>query len=981
MSEPSPTNTRTNVTELRNLLNCSESFVRRHIGSSPQDIQQMLDTLGFKTLDALIDKTVPPQLRMQKPLQLGESCSEYEVLAQLKAIASKNQVFRSFIGMGYYRCITPPVIQRNILENPGWYTAYTPYQAEISQGRLEALLNFQTMVIDLTDLEIANASLLDEGTAAAEAMTMSYNVRKNKEAKAFFVSKTCHPQTIEVVCSRAKPLGIDVIRGECVTSNFDSSNPPIFGVLLQYPATDGTIYDYRLLIDQAHQAGALVTIAADLLSLTLLKPPGELGADIAIGSTQRFGIPLGYGGPHAAYFATKEVYKRQLVGRLVGVSKDIHGSPALRLALQTREQHIRRDKATSNICTAQALPAIMASMYAVYHGCAGLKRIAERIHLLTCILAEGLKRLGYQINSEPFFDTIQVKLEATSLENLLESAKAYQINLRVVDENAVGVALDEATSTKDLLDLFYVFAGEGHLDFTLEELAARVKIGFDESLRRTSAYLKHPVFNRYHSETEFLRYVHRLQSKDLSLTTSMIPLGSCTMKLNATSEMLPVTWPEFSQLHPFAPIEQARGYQILFQQLEEMLAEITGFPAISLQPNAGSQGEYTGLLVIRRYHEHQNESHRNICLIPESAHGTNPASAVMAGMEVVVITCDEMGNVDLADLKAKAEAHRNELAALMVTYPSTHGVFEEAIQEICDIVHACGGQVFMDGANLNALVGLCRPADMGADVCHLNLHKTFCIPHGGGGPGVGPVGVKSHLVPFLPKHSLVNVGGEQGIGAIASAPWGSAGILPISWVYIALMGATGLTEATKVAILNTNYIARRLEPHYPILYKGKEGLVAHECILDLRPLKKTAAIEVEDIAKRLMDYGFHAPTISWPVAGTMMIEPTESESKQELDRFCEAMIAIRAEIRKIEFGQADRQNNVLKNAPHTAKAVIISEWNHPYPREQAAYPTTWNREAKFWPAVGRIDNARGDRHLICACLPMEAYRALHKLSG
>jgi glycine dehydrogenase len=962
------------VIEPRDLLRNSESFIHRHIGPTPEDIQQMLATLGVSALDALIEEAVPPQTRMQTPLRLGESWSEHELLTQMKAIASKNQIFRSFMGMGYHRCITPPVIQRNILENPGWYTQYTPYQAEIAQGRLEALLNFQTMVIDLTGLEIANASLLDEGTAAAEAMTMSYNLCKRKEAQAFFVSQTCHPQTIEVVCSRAQSLGIDAIVGDPI-ADFDSENQNFFGVLLPYPATDGTIYDYRSLIDQAHQAGALVTIAADLLSLTLLKPPGELGADLAVGSTQRLGVPLGYGGPHAAYFATKAAYKRQIVGRLVGASKDVHGSPALRLALQTREQHIRRDKATSNICTAQALLAIVASMYAVYHGPTGLKRIAERIHLLACILAEGLKRLGYQITSEPFFDTVQVKLRATSLDNLLARAKAKQINLRVFDESTVGVALDEATSGKDLLDLFEIFAGERHLDFTLEALAAQVKTDFDEPLRRTSSYLEHPVFNCYHSETEFLRYVHRLQSKDLSLTTAMIPLGSCTMKLNATSELLPLTWPEFSQLHPFAPPEQAQGYQILLQQLEEMLAEITGMSGVSLQPNAGSQGEYAGLLVIRRYHEQQNEGHRHICLIPESAHGTNPASATMAGMKVVVIACDERGNIDLADLKAKAEVHQDQLAALMVTYPSTHGVFEESIQEICDLVHICGGQVFMDGANLNALVGLCRPADLGADVCHLNLHKTFCIPHGGGGPGVGPIGVRSHMVSFLPKHSLVNVGGEQGIGAITSAPWGSASILPISWVYISLMGAAGLTEATKVAILNANYIARRLEPYYPILYRGQGGWVAHECILDLRQLRKTAGIEVNDLAKRLMDYGFHAPTISWPVAGTMMIEPTESESKQELDRFCEAMIAIRAEIREIERGEAPRQNNVLKNAPHTSQAVIASDWKRPYSREKAAYPTPWIREAKFWPAVGRIDNAFGDRHLICACLPLEAYMA------
>jgi glycine dehydrogenase len=981
------------------ILGYTDSFIHRHLGPNAQDIQQMLDWLGFSTLEELIEKTVPPQIRMEKPLQLGESRSEFELLSELKAITSKNQVFRSLIGMGYHGCITPPVIQRNILENPGWYTQYTPYQAEIAQGRLEALLNFQTMITDLTGLEIANASLLDEGTAAAEAMTMSYNLQKNKGAKVFFVSEACHPQTIDIVRTRARPLRIEVIVGNHVSFDFDSTHQ-IFGTLLQYPATNGTIYDYRSFIDQAHQKQVLVTVAADLLSLTLLKAPGEFGADIAVGSTQRFGVPLGYGGPHAAYFATKEAWMRHIPGRIVGVSNDVHGKPALRLALQTREQHIRRDKATSNICTAQVLPAIMASMYAVYHGPSGLKQIAERIHFLTCILAEGLKRLGYRINSLAFFDTLQVNLGATSLEDILDSSKAYQINLRIFDASTVGVALDETTSTKDLLDLFYVFTGDGRWlrlaaapqspfwgdpisvadpgnpGFTLGDLVDQVKTSFDEPFVRTSRYLTHPVFNRYHSETEFLRYVHRLQSKDLSLTTSMIPLGSCTMKLNATSEILPVTWPEFNQIHPFAQLEQTQGYQILFQQLEKMLAEITGFAGISLQPNAGSQGEYAGLLVIRKYHEHLGEGHRNICLIPQSAHGTNSASAVMAGMKVVVIPCDRIGNIDVADLKAKAEVHRNNLAALMVTYPSTHGVFEEAIQEICDIIHACGGQVYMDGANLNALVGLCRPSEMGADVCHLNLHKTFCIPHGGGGPGMGPIGVRSHLVPFLPQHFVISVGGERGVGSIASAPWGSASILPISWLYIALMGAAGLTQATKVAILNANYIAKRLEPYYPILYKGKAGLVAHECIVDLRQLKKTADIEVDDVAKRLMDYGFHAPTISWPVPGTMMIEPTESESKQELDRFCDAMIAIRAEIEEIESGQIDWHNNVLKHAPHTAAAVISEEWNHPYSREKAAYPAPWTQESKFWPAVGCIDNAKGDRNLVCTCLPIEAYTAL-----
>jgi len=952
----------------------TDSFVKRHIGPSADKVEQMLKVLGFSTLDDLIEHTVPPAIRLNQPLQLPKAESEYAALAKLKEIASKNQVFRSFIGMGYHDCITPPVIQRNILENPGWYTAYTPYQAEIAQGRLEALLNFQTMIIDLTGLEIANASLLDEGTAAAEAMSMSYGLCQTK-ANGFFVSNTCHAQTIEVVQTRAKALGIEVIVDDHQTFKFEQQ---IFGALLQYPATDGTIYDYREFIEKAHAAKALVTVAADPLSLALLTPPGEFGADIAVGSTQRFGVPLGYGGPHAAYFATREAYKRQVPGRIVGVSKDAQGKPALRLALQTREQHIRRDKATSNICTAQVLLAVMASMYAVYHGSEGIKKIAQNVHQLTVILAEGLKRLGYGIGSELFFDTVRVELGSRSQSEILEAAQSHGINLRPLEANAVGVTLDETTTLQDLQNLLEIFSGVGAqslapLPFTLEKLTSEVESDFDASFARKSSYLTNPVFNRYHSETELLRYLHRLQAKDLSLTTSMIPLGSCTMKLNATAEMIPVTWAEFGKIHPFAPLSQTGGYQVLFQQLEEWLAEITGFAAISLQPNAGSQGEYTGLLVIRQYHERREEGHRNICLIPESAHGTNPASAVMCGMKVVAVKCDDQGNVDLDDLKAKAEKHRENLAALMVTYPSTHGVFEEQIKEFCDVVHANGGQVYMDGANMNAQVGLCRPGDFGADVCHLNLHKTFCIPHGGGGPGMGPIGVMQHLVPFLPGHSVVQIGDEQGIGAVSAAPWGSASILPISWMYIAMMGGDGLTEATKVAILNANYIAHRLEPYYPVLYKGKAGLVAHECILDLRSLKKTAGIEVDDIAKRLMDYGFHAPTVSWPVAGTMMVEPTESESKEELDRFCDAMIAIRQEIEEIVEGKVDPHNNVLKNAPHTAEALMVSEWNHPYSREQAAYPAPWTREHKFWPVVGRIDNAFGDRNLVCSCIGMEAY--------
>lgn len=954
----------------------SFSFAQRHIGSKPEEIQQMLDDLGFSTLDALIDKTVPQAIRLNRPLQLEAARSEYAALAELKEIASKNQVFRSFIGMGYHDCITPPVIQRNILENPGWYTAYTPYQPEISQGRLEALLNFQTMIIDLTGLEIANASLLDEATAAAEAMAMSCGLCKHK-GNTFFVAQDCHPQTIAVVETRAIPLGIKIVVGDHRTFTFDES---IFGALLQYPASDGTIYDYCSFVEQAHVVGALVTVAADLLSLCLLTPPGEFGADIAVGSTQRFGVPLGYGGPHAAYFATKEQYKRQVPGRIVGVSKDVHGKPALRLALQTREQHIRREKATSNICTAQVLLAVMASMYAVYHGPQGLKNIAQRVHQLTVLLAEGLKRLGYTISSEHYFDTLRIDLEPEGVAQIIEAALAQQINLRIIDDaiahsaapRAIAISLDETTTEADLYDLWQIFAGS-EVPFTLEELATPQSAESIKPFTRSSRYLTHAVFNSYYAETEMLRYIYQLQAKDLSLTTSMIPLGSCTMKLNATTEMLPISWWEFCKIHPFAPLSQTRGYQILFAQLEQALAEITGFAGISLQPNAGAQGEYAGLLVIRQYHESRGEAHRNVCLIPESAHGTNPASAVMAGMKVVAIACDQQGNIDLTDLQAKAEKHSHELTGLMVTYPSTHGVFEAQIKDICAIVHSHGGQVYLDGANMNAQVGICRPGDYGADVCHLNLHKTFCIPHGGGGPGMGPIGVAAHLVPFLPGHSVVQIGDKQSIGAIAAAPWGSASILPISWMYIALMGAAGLTQATKVAILNANYIAHRLEPYYPVLYKGKSGLVAHECILDLRSLKKTAGIEVDDIAKRLMDYGFHAPTVSWPVAGTMMVEPTESESKVELDRFCDAMIQICQEIAEIEAGTADIRDNVLKNAPHTAAALITSEWQHPYSREQAAYPTSWTREHKFWTTVGRIDNAYGDRNFVCSCLPMEAY--------
>ena len=959
-------------------LNFTDNFVDRHIGPRVEEVNLMLEKIGYASLHNLIEDIVPADIRLNRSLNLGKSQTEYEVLEALRKIASLNEVYRCFVGMGYHNSITPLVIQRNILENPGWYTQYTPYQAEIAQGRLEALLNFQTMVIDLTGLPIANASLLDESTAAAEAMGMCLAVQKPNARRLFFVSKTCHPQTISVLQTRAEPQGIELLIGDHRDATFGPA--PILGALVQYPASDGVVYDYADFAQRVHDANGLLVVAADVLSLTLLTPPGEFGADIAVGSTQRFGIPMGYGGPHAAYFATKEEFKRKIPGRMVGVSEDSEGRLALRLALQTREQHIRREKATSNICTAQVLLAVMASMYAVYHGPKGLRRIAERVHLLTGALREGLKRLGYSAGDTPYFDTLRVNLNSVNLKDLLSAARAKQITFRVLDCTHVGISLDEAISLQDVRDLLEVFALGKNLPFEVEDL---IDIQFTKfpikpqdlhhipkPLRRKSPYLTHRTFNTYHSETEMLRYIQKLQEKDLSLTTSMIPLGSCTMKLNATAEMFPVTWPEFSHLHPFAPLEQAKGYQILFKQLEAWLSEITGFPGISLQPNAGSQGEYAGLLVIRKYHQRQGEGHRDVCLIPESAHGTNPASAVMAGMRVVVVTCDADGNIDLASLRAKSEEHHRNLAAAMITYPSTHGVFEEPIRDICDIVHQHGGQVYMDGANMNAMVGLSRPGDFGPDVCHLNLHKTFCIPHGGGGPGAGPIGVEAHLVRFLPTHPVVTVGGEDGIGAISAAPWGSASILPISWAYIAMMGAQGLKRATEVAIVNANYVAKSLEPHYSVLYKGEKGLVGHECIIDLRDFKKTTGVGVSDVAKRLMDYGFHAPTVSWPVPETMMIEPTESESKAELDRFGEALIAIRQEIAEIEAGTVDRSDNVLKNAPHTAKHVTQTEWTHRYSREKAAFPAAWTCERKFWPPVARINEVLGDRNLICACPPM-----------
>jgi glycine dehydrogenase len=914
-------------------------------------------------MEAFIEKVVPASILSDKALDLNESRTEAEVLSELKAIATKNKVFKSFIGLGYYDTHTPTVILRNLLENPAWYTAYTPYQPEISQGRLESLLNFQTMISDLTGMEIANASLLDEATAAAEAMTFCQRTSKSK-SNVFFVSQDCLPQTIDVVRTRAKPIGIEVVVGDHRAA-LDQTD--CFGVLLQYPAVDGDIYDYEEFIAKAHAKDALVVVAADLLALTLLKSPGEFGADVAIGSAQRFGVPLGYGGPHAAYFATRDANKRLMPGRVVGVSIDSRGNKAYRLALQTREQHIRREKATSNVCTAQVLLANMAAMYAVYHGPEGLRTIAQRVHRTTAALAEGLRQLDFEVATEFFFDTIVVRTGGRTTD-IHAAARSRLMNLREVDDAHVGISIDETVTPADVEALWSVFAGAGQAvpSFVPCEQAAADRI--PAALARSSAYLTHPVFNTHHSETEMLRYLRKLADKDLALDRTMIPLGSCTMKLNATTEMIPVTWKEFGGIHPFAPRDQALGYQQLITELEQMLVACTGYDAVSLQPNAGSQGEYAGLLAIRGYHESRGEGHRDICLIPSSAHGTNPATAHMAGMQVVVVQCDERGNVDVNDLKAKAEKHAANLAAIMITYPSTHGVFEAAVREICEIVHAHGGQVYIDGANMNAMVGLCAPGKFGGDVSHLNLHKTFCIPHGGGGPGVGPIGVKAHLAPFLPGHRML----ERKVDAVTAAPWGSASILPISWTYIRLMGRQGLRAASEVAILNANYVASRLAPHFPILYAGESGLVAHECIIDLRPLKDTG-VTVDDVAKRLMDFGFHAPTMSFPVPGTLMIEPTESESKEELDRFCDAMITIREEIRAIENGVLKAEDSPLRHAPHTA-LDITGEWDRPYTREQAAFPVPSLRDgSKYWPPVGRVDNVYGDRNVVCSCPPLSDY--------
>ncbi|ELR72222.1 Glycine dehydrogenase [Fulvivirga imtechensis AK7] len=953
-------------------INNLERFDTRHNGPDEQQIQEMLEVVKANSLEELIDQTIPKSIRLKGELNLPVAKTEYKFLHDFKKLAQRNKIFRSYIGTGYYNCVVPNVILRNILENPGWYTAYTPYQAEIAQGRLEALINFQTMIIDLTGMEIANASLLDEGTAAAEAMSMLAGARKGarKNANKFFIDENTFPQTISVIRARAISIGIDLVVGDI--RDLDLTDPEIYGVLVQYPNNDGAVIDHSAFISAAKEQDVYVAVAADLMSLLLLTSPGEMGADVVVGTSQRFGVPMGYGGPHAAYFATKDAFKRQIPGRIIGASVDSQGNNGYRMALQTREQHIRREKATSNICTAQVLLAVMAGMYAVYHGPKGLKKIATRIHGLTQLLNKGLEDLGYEQLNDHYFDTLKIKVGDSAGVRTL--ALQSEMNFRYFD-NCVGISLDETTridDIKDILDIFARAAGKA-LTIDVESESKNLALSWPDALVRKSDYLQHPIFNIHHSEHEMLRYIKKLENKDLSLVHSMISLGSCTMKLNATTEMIPVTWPEFGNIHPFAPEDQAEGYQTLFEELSEWLCEITGFAAVSLQPNSGAQGEYAGLMVIKAYHESRGDGHRNVTLIPSSAHGTNPASAVLAGMKVVIVRCDEKGNIDVEDLRAKAEENKDNLSALMVTYPSTHGVFEESIIEICDIIHQNGGQVYMDGANMNAQVGLTSPANIGADVCHLNLHKTFCIPHGGGGPGMGPIGVAEQLKPFLPGNPIVKTGGKQAIDAISAAPWGSASILTISYAYIAMMGRMGLKAATQIAILNANYIKEKLSGHYPVLYAGKNGRCAHEMIIDCREFKK-AGIEVEDIAKRLMDYGFHAPTVSFPVAGTMMIEPTESEAREELDKFCEALIEIRNEIREVENGLADKENNVLKNAPHTAPLVTSDSWDKPYSREKAAYPLAFVRDAKFWPSVGRVDNAYGDRNLVCSCLPLEEYQ-------
>lgn len=960
-------------------LEVHEDFIRRHIGPGQPQIKEMLSELGYDSLNHLIDTAVPPSIRIDDPLDVPASISERKTLSALRQIAERNQVCTTMIGMGYYGTITPPVILRNVLENPGWYTAYTPYQPEVSQGRLEALLNYQQMVIDLTGMELANASLLDEGTAAAEAMAMAHRVSKSK-SDTFFVDHDVHPQTLAVLKTRAWSLGIEIQEGDCDT---DLDDADVFGALIQYPGSSGRVRDISEPIRKVQEKRGLAIVASDLMALVMLKPPGEYGADVVVGSAQRFGVPMGYGGPHAAFFATREAYKRSTMGRIIGVSVDAEGRKALRMALQTREQHIRREKATSNICTAQVLLAVVAGFYAVYHGPDGLYRIARRIHRKAQIVAGALRRRGYEIVNATFFDTLLVRKPGQA-PRILAKAREAGINLRFIDADTLGISVDESTKREDLENLLTVFSANKDAPLSIAELDQEVADDvIPHILRRTpDEYLQHPVFNLYHGETEMLRYLRWLVAKDVALDRSMIPLGSCTMKLNATTEMIPITWRNFAHLHPFAPLDQAQGYQQMLEDLEAWLCEITGYDALCMMPNAGSQGEYAGLLTIRRYHESRGDDHRNICLIPSSAHGTNPASAILAGMKVVVVKCDDNGNIDMVDLAEKAEKHTNDLAAIMITYPSTHGVFEETVEQICDLIHEHGGQVYVDGANLNAMVGICKPGKFGADVSHLNLHKTFCIPHGGGGPGMGPIGVRRHLAPFLPEHPMVeglnpyaHEGGELGspIGPVSAAPWGSASILPIVWAYIRMMGPNGLRQATEVAILNANYIANRLKDHYPILYTGRGGTVAHECIVDCRAFKDSCGITVEDIAKRLVDFGFHAPTMSWPVAETMMIEPTESEAKRELDRFCDAMIQIRQEIRDVEEGKADAENNVLRNAPHTHHLLMETPWSKPYTKEQAFFPLPATREDKYWPPVARVDNVAGDRNLVCTCPPLEDY--------
>jgi glycine dehydrogenase len=951
-------------------INYREQFVNRHNSITPEEELEMLKIIGVSSVDELISKTIPASIRLKGELKIADALSEQEFLKHMRSLASKNKVYRTFIGQGNYNNFTPNVVLRNILENPGWYTQYTPYQAEIAQGRLEALLNFQTMVMDLTGMEVANASLLDEATAAGESIHMFHNMKGKDQGDKFFVSSSVYPQTLDVLMTRAEPIGVELVIGEPDTIELDQT---YFGALLQYPNNEGNIQNYTSFVEKAHQNKILVAFAADLLTLTMLTPPGELGADVVLGNTQRLGVPMGYGGPHAAFFATKDEFKRNIPGRLIGVSIDANGNHALRMALQTREQHIRRDKATSNICTAQVLLAIMSSMYAVYHGPKGLRGIAERTHGLTRLLDLALSSLGYEQNNAQYFDTLNIAADYSVIKAIKEEALKNEVNFRYLN-NSIGISLDETSTLADVQTIADIFAKANNKStISVAELSGILKLNWEETLIRKSSYLTHPVFNSYHTEHEMLRYIKRLEGKDLSMVHSMISLGSCTMKLNATAEMIPVTWPEMNQIHPFAPTDQAMGYAQMIHELSHDLIEITGFAGMSLQPNSGAQGEYAGLMVVREYFKHRGESNRNIALIPSSAHGTNPASAVMAGMKVVVVACDEEGYIKFDDLKAKAEQHKDNLAILMVTYPSTHGVYEEDIIEITDLIHACGGQVYMDGANMNAQVGLTSPGNIGADVCHLNLHKTFCIPHGGGGPGMGPIGVAKHLIPYLPGHKEVKTGGSKAMTAVSAAPFGSASILVISYAYIKMMGAVGLRRATETAILNANYMRARFKGAYDTLYSGKNGTVAHEMILDTRPLKITSGVQVEDIAKRLMDYGFHAPTVSFPVAGTLMIEPTESESKAELDRFCDAMISIRREIAEIEKGIWDQEDNPLKNAPHTAESVMADNWEHAYSRSIAAYPLPYVRERKFWPSVARVDNTYGDRNLVCSCLPMEAY--------